>query len=618
MNVLLVETKKEYTKSLCLVLQPQILKGIRSIYLDAQRLSKRTNTLRTFQKLLENIPKWDRTTLAVECERIAHSSNCSYLNELITAVFVCYTKVLTAVQVGEKRASVDLDIPSTETFVHKCYIEAARRFWREPYLLSANVTTLEYQKNLRYCERVINESIDETIRGLLPIQHIMQQYLQDTDCGSSVSSACTDRTDRTDATLTTLRDIIRNNIVSSVQKATPVPSDVGGNAEATLSPKNRVTIEPIVRNMEPYNYTTQQFLQQEDDVVESVDRDPELIEESHNILMSSAPTMIINETPTMVIEDNVTPTVHLGLEEIGVLESQQVDLSGGTAHNTSVYVDDVLESDIPAVTQTTFETADDVAQDFTQRAAQEDAVPVAVVTSPVVEDENIKVITMDSHKSVAKRMLHANENTVPETNVLVDAIPVTVPEEVVQTESIPIALLSTAESLPAPAEVILTESNPVALVSTPESIIAPTKVDHTESIPVALANVTENVTIPAEVISADSIPVALAPTSPVVQTERVPVVELQDFASGVVDNDIVEEMNFTETAPQAQTQEAVALPKELMEERIEKIENVLVKEKLLPELSNTNNPEKNTIDTIKREIRELEESITARHMPLFH
>lgn len=618
MNVLLVETKKEYTKSLCLVLQPQILKGIRSIYLDAQRLSKRTNTLRTFQKLLENIPKWDRTTLTVECERIAHSSNCSYLNELITAVFVCYTKVLTAVQVGEKRASVDLDIPSTETFVHKCYIEVARRFWREPYLLSANVSTLEYQKNLRYCERVINESIDETIRGLLPIQHIMQQYLQDTDCGSSVSSACTDRTDRTDATLTTLRDIIRNNIVSSVQKATPVPSDVGGNADATLSPKNRVTIEPIVRNMEPYNYTTQQFLQQEDDVVESVDRDPEPIEESHNILMSSAPTMIINETPTMVIEDNVTPTVHLGLEEIGVLESQQVDLSGGTAHNTSVYVDDVLESDIPAVTQTTFETADDFAQDFTQRAAQEDAVPVAVVTSPVVEDENIKVITMDSHKSVAKRMLHANENTVPETDVLLDAIPVTVPEEVVQTESIPIALLSTAESLPAPAEVILTESNPVALVSTPESIIAPTKVDHTESIPVALANVTENVTIPAEVISADSIPVALAPTSPVVQTERVPVVELQDCASGVVDNDIVEEMNFTETAPQAQTQEAVALPKELMEGRIEKIENVLVKEKLLPELSNTNNPEKNTIDTIKREIRELEESITARHMPLFH
>ena len=215
-------------------------------------------------------------------------------------------------------------------------------------------------------------------------------------------------------------------------------------------------------------------------------------------------------------------------------------------------------------------------------------------------------------------MLHVNENTVPETDVLVDEIPVTVPAEVVQTESIPIAHLSTAESFHAPTGVVPAKSIPPALAPTPESIIAPTIVDHTESNPVDFAPTTENITIPAEVISADSIPVALAPTSPVVQTERVPVVELQDCASGVVDNDIVEEMNFTETAPQAQTQEAVALPKELMEGRIEKIENVLVKEKLLPELSNTNNPEKNTIDTIKREIRELEESITARHMPLFH
>jgi hypothetical protein len=333
----------------------------------------------------------------------------------------------------------------------------------------------------------------------------------------------------------------------------------------------------------------------------------------------------------MVIEENVAPVVHLGAEEIGVPDSQQVDLSGGAAHNTSVYVDDVLESDIPAVTQTTFETTDDVAQDFTQRAAQEDAVPLAAVTSPVVEDENIKVITMDSHKSVAKRMLHVNENTVPETDVLLDAIPVTVPAEVVQTESIPIALLSTAESLPAPTGVVPAESIPTALAPTTENVTIPAEVVPAESIPIALAPTTENVTIPAEVVPAESIPTALAPTTQAVQTESVPValvnttehvtvpeVESRNIASGVVDNDIVEEMNFTETAPQAQTQEAVALPKELMEERIEKIENVLVKEKLLPELSNTNNPEKNTIDTIKREIRELEESITARHMPLFH
>lgn len=608
MNVLLVETKKEYTKSLCLVLQPQILKGIRSIYLDAQRLSKRNNTLRTFQKLLENIPKWDRTTLTVECERIAHSSNCSYLSELITAVFVCYTKVLTAVQVGEKRASVDLDIPSTETFVHKCYIEAARRFWREPYLLSANVTTLEYQKNLRYCEKVINESIDETIRGLLPIQHIMQQYLQDTDCGSSVSSACTDRTDRTDATLTTLRDIIRKNIVSSVKTATPVQSDMDGNVEAS-SPKNRVTIEPIVRAAEPYNYTTQQFLQQEEDVVESSDREPEPIQVSNTQLTDALPTMIVNDTPTMVIEENVSPVVldDVDIEE-GVFQKRpEVDLSGGNAQNTSVYVDDVLEADCPTVTQTISENTADVVQDDTLSAGQEHETIPGAANMSAVKDENIKVITMDNHKSVVKRILQKNQNTIPEADVQLDATIATPPTEVVNAESIPVAHSSTTESPPAPVEMVPTGSNPVALVSTSESMIAPTKVDHT----VDLANVVENITIPAEVVSTESLP-AVAPTTSVVQTESIPVVALHDIASVEDDNDIIEEMNFTDVAEEVQTQEAGTLPKG------DRIENVVVDEKTQPEPSSTHNPERNTIDTIKREIRELEESITARHMPLFH
>ena len=216
MNVLLVETKKEYTKSLCVVLQPQIYRGIRSIYEDAQEI-RNTNKLRTFQKLLENIPNWDRVTLSQEYVRISQESNCSYLGELITAVFVCYTKVLTAVQIGVKRARVDLDVPSPEVFIHKCYIECARRFWKEPYLLSTKVSTHEYQRNLRTSEKIINNSIEETIRSLLPIQHIMQQYLRkSSDLQSEISSIVSEQS--TNSFQTSLRDIIRNDITSIVQE----------------------------------------------------------------------------------------------------------------------------------------------------------------------------------------------------------------------------------------------------------------------------------------------------------------------------------------------------------------------------------------------------------------
>lgn len=427
-NILLVETKKEYTKSLCLILQPQILKGIRSIFLDAQRLSNHTNSLRSFQKLLEGIPKWDRTTLTIECERIVKSSNCSYLHELITAVFVCYTKVLTAVQVGDKKASVDIDIPSTETFVHKCYIEAARRFWKEPYLLSANVTTMEYQRNLRHCEKVINESIDETIRGMLPIQHIMQQYLRDNDCASSVSSQCTDRTDKTDATLTTLRDIIRNNItMQNVPENEPIKEDT-----------HRVTITPTPPiQKETYNYTTQQYLNSQ---IPSDNEPLEADESSHDTFYDYEPRQTKvpeTTTPTMTIHENkeyISETVSIAPSnesetkvgpEVGVKTEAEVDLENTQSLNIDL---------VPAVATTTIIGAGlstEVSQETTETLNEETPITETceqneeVTDEPKIHEEHIQPIspqlsenipeTFDKNKDDETKLIIVNKKYLPTT-----------------------------------------------------------------------------------------------------------------------------------------------------------------------------------------------------------
>ena len=296
MNVLLVETKKEYTKSLCVILQPQIYRGIRSIYEDAQEI-KTSNKLRTFQKLLEGIPKWDRVTLSQEYERISKDSNCSYLGELITAVFVCYTKVLTAVQVGVKRARVDLDVPAPEIFIHKCYIECARRFWKEPYLLSTKISTHEYQRNLRISEKMINESIEETIRSLLPIQHIMSQYLgKSSDFQSEVSSVLSERTES--SFHTSLRDVIRNDIVA------PLLSHPEENENART-----ISVEPVLSQFvdetddgENIGYTTQKFIDETD-------------ESEVEITFNSTPTMTIQETPLKREEDEETNAIENCVEK---------------------------------------------------------------------------------------------------------------------------------------------------------------------------------------------------------------------------------------------------------------------------------------------------------------
>ena len=102
----------------------------------------------------------------------------NYLEDLLTAVFVCHTKILTTVRVTNKDRKINLKIPSVENFLHQVYIEMARAFWKHPYLLNPmDVSKLEYQENLRKSESMIYECLETTIRKLLPVKDILKEYL---------------------------------------------------------------------------------------------------------------------------------------------------------------------------------------------------------------------------------------------------------------------------------------------------------------------------------------------------------------------------------------------------------------------------------------------------------
>ena len=173
-----IDRKKEYTKQVVSLLNIRIYEGIHSIYKDAKkicRINGRNNYLEKFQKLLSTIPKWNKDIIEKEFIRIKIKSECSWLEELITAVFVSHTKVLTAIK---GTSNFDLEIPSASSFIHKCYIECARIFWKNPYLFSdEDISPCEYQRNLRDCENIISKTITETIRKSLPVENILRKYL---------------------------------------------------------------------------------------------------------------------------------------------------------------------------------------------------------------------------------------------------------------------------------------------------------------------------------------------------------------------------------------------------------------------------------------------------------
>uniref|UniRef100_A0A6C0D628 Uncharacterized protein n=1 Tax=viral metagenome TaxID=1070528 RepID=A0A6C0D628_9ZZZZ len=180
----IIESKNEWCARLTNTLTPCIIEGLRSIFTEAYDVclenSEETKYLMTFQNFLNNIPKWSSEIVENEKQRIITSSACNYLEDLITCVHITQLKSLTSTRVGLKQKKINIDIPDLHKFIHKTYINVARKVYVNIYLFEKNIKPLQVQKNNRELELLIKECILNTIRESIPIEHILQMYLDET------------------------------------------------------------------------------------------------------------------------------------------------------------------------------------------------------------------------------------------------------------------------------------------------------------------------------------------------------------------------------------------------------------------------------------------------------
>ena len=177
-NVLNV-AKEEYTHQLNRVLSPLVYQGLESIYEDALQLGNEENIFRQYQELLKEVPKWNSHIIKEECERILQVQD--WMHDLVTAVFVTNVKILTSVKITKKEKEFKLKMPTFETFIHGVYIEAARQFFTNPFIMYHKETIKKSNKNKKEAIKLIKECIEETIRIMLPVQHILKEYMNQED-----------------------------------------------------------------------------------------------------------------------------------------------------------------------------------------------------------------------------------------------------------------------------------------------------------------------------------------------------------------------------------------------------------------------------------------------------
>ena len=177
------ESRNEWCSRLVSIFTPLVSEGLRSIFNESWKLcldnDEANKYLMTFQNLLSRVPKWNNTIIEEERKRIIERSGCNYLEDLITCVHIIQLKVLTCIRVGNKQKKIDISIPKLDAFIHKVYINAARKLYSNVYLFEKPVTPLQQQKNNRELETIIQECIMLAIRESIPTESIIRAYLDE-------------------------------------------------------------------------------------------------------------------------------------------------------------------------------------------------------------------------------------------------------------------------------------------------------------------------------------------------------------------------------------------------------------------------------------------------------
>jgi hypothetical protein len=175
------EAKGEYTRQLCVFLVPTLETYMLEMLKEAKEEAPTANKiLWQFQTMLQGIPDWNQDKVLRETEKIQKDCPCDYLEELITAVFIAHTKVLSAIRLTTKQKKLQITIPKIDHFLHRVLSDCARSLWTNAYLF-ADSNSIEKQKNLRQVSFLLNDSVLQAIRGLLPVKSILREYLHEDD-----------------------------------------------------------------------------------------------------------------------------------------------------------------------------------------------------------------------------------------------------------------------------------------------------------------------------------------------------------------------------------------------------------------------------------------------------
>jgi len=154
------------------IMCPPMIEVFQDMYDEATKISKGRKTLIMFQKLLKEVPNWSNAMSKQHSDNIAN--RCAWFNDLLAAVFVACTKILSAVRLKADNKKISLKLPTNEVFIQTCYNNVAKDLYKDPYVFHEEQS--EYVRDEQLTRR-FSQCIEVTVKELIPVQEILQTYM---------------------------------------------------------------------------------------------------------------------------------------------------------------------------------------------------------------------------------------------------------------------------------------------------------------------------------------------------------------------------------------------------------------------------------------------------------
>jgi hypothetical protein len=310
------DTRSEYTKQLCIYLVPAYFRFFVDLLTRAKQTTDSKKVLWQFQTYLNEIHDWNMEKVHNEINSIQTNAGCDYLEDLLTAVFIAHTKVLTAIRLSANNKKVEITIPKVDHFLFKVLCEISKLLWSSTYLFREDISGVDRQQNYKLIEGIISEGIMQAIRSLVPVKSILKNLVNHDDTKEDVKEDTKDNnSDDEDEDTVKVNKVVQSPIVPSTSSVSPSVSDTDDILETEsviLESSHEIPmIEPLVPAIDALTESADALTEKKDKqpTIINLDEKPKVSFASFNSLFSDNP-----DSTNMIGANENTPDLEIADE----------------------------------------------------------------------------------------------------------------------------------------------------------------------------------------------------------------------------------------------------------------------------------------------------------------